>query len=714
VHPYIDSCESLMTSFERLFDPRGIAVIGASADPTRTGGQTVDALARYGYSGAVYPVNPRYREIGAWRCYATPEEIDGACDIAVIALPAPQVPDMVQRCARMGVPYGIVLGGGFRETGAEGESRERAMVEAARAHGMRLIGPNCLGLVSTENKVYAGFGSLVREPQLAPGPVSAVLQSGGFGNSLVIRCALAGVGFRNVVMSGNEADITAPELIDAYVDDPSTRIILAYLEGIGDGRAFMAAARRALAANKPLIAWKAGNTRQGTRAAASHTANLTGSYDVFRAAFRQCGVIEVHDVDEAADFALCLLAGRRARGRNVAVMGGSGGSAVVFCDTADEVGLTLAPPSESTMTVLRENLPNVASLVNPIDYAAGYPRPGDEPRLSKALEAVLVDPNVDQLGLLYATVLGNTLELGATVLAQAAARSDKPVLAFSVMPRELAGVGQDILKEAGIAVLPSPARVARAMGMLADYSEALAQRDRTDEMLAIPDLPTYTLPPGPVTLDERESKSLAALFGIPITRDVLLDSKRLADPPVGLRFPVAVKVVSRDIAHKTDIDAVRLGVRDAGELAAAAAEVIENARRARPQAHIAGALACEMIDDGLETIVGVVNDAAFGPVVALGLGGVLAESLRDVTFRIAPFGLDSARKMIGELRAASIFGGVRGKPARDVEALAHTLVRIASMAWILRSRIAEIDINPLLVRPQGAGVVAADALIVLR
>ena len=703
-----------MTPFERLFNPRGIAVIGASADPTRAGGQTVDALARNHFEGAVYPVNPRYREIGPWRCYAAPEEIEGAADIAVIALPAPQVPEMVERCARLGIAYGVVLGGGFRETGTEGAARERAMVAAAHAHGMRLIGPNCLGVVSTANKVYAGFGSLVREPKLTPGPVSAVLQSGGFGNSLVIRCALAGVGFRNVVMSGNEADITASELIDAYVDDPHTHIILAYLEGIGDGRAFMAAARRALAAGKPVIAWKAGNTRQGTRAAASHTANLTGSYDVFRAAFRQCGVIEVHDVDEAADFALCLAAGRRAGGRNVAVMGGSGGSAVVFADTADEVGLTLAQPSESTMAVLRENLPNVASLVNPIDYAAGYPRPGDEPRLARALDAVLADPNIDQLGLLYATVLGSTLELGASVLAQAAAKSDKPVLAFSVMPRELAGVGQDILKEAGIAVLPSPARVARAMGMLADYAAAAASREHTDEMLAIPELPTYDLPAGAVTLDEHESKSLAALFGIPVTRDVLLEPQRLSAPVVGLRFPLAVKVVSPDIAHKTDIDAVRLGVRDPAELAHAAAAVLANARRASPQARIRGVLAAEMVDDALEAIVGVVNDAAFGPVVALGLGGVFAESLRDVTFRVAPFGLDTARRMIGELRAASMFEGVRGKPARDVEAFAQALVRVSSMAWVLRDRVAEIDINPLLVRARGAGVVAADALIVLR
>ena len=703
-----------MPPFERLFHPRGIAVIGASADATRAGGQTVDALARHGYAGAVYPVNPRYPSIGNWRCYGTPEDLDGPCDIAVIALPAAQVPDMVARCAQRGIPYGVVLGGGFRETGAQGAALEQAMVSAARAAGMRLLGPNCLGLVNTEHAVYAAFGSLVREPKLVPGPVSAVLQSGGFGNSLVIRCALAGVGFRNVVMSGNEADLSAPELIDAYVDDPGTQVILAYLEGIADGRGFMAAARRALAVGKPLIVWKAGNTRQGTRAAASHTANLTAPYDIFRAAFRQCGVIEAHDVDEAADFALCLLAKRRARGRNVAVMGGSGGSAVVFCDTADAVGLTLAAPAPSTMQVLRDNLPNVASLENPIDYAAGYPRPGDEPKLKRALDAVLADPGIDQVGLLYATVLGATLELSARVLAEAVARSDKPVLAFSVMPHALAPAGHDLLQAAGIPILPSPARVARAMGMLATYAEALAGRERTDEMPVLPELPSCDLPPGAVTLAEHEAKSLVGLFGIPVTRDVLLKPERLGDPFVGLRFPLAVKIASRDIAHKTDIDAVRLGIRDPAGLAHAASEVLANARGALPQARIAGVLVSEMVEDALEAIVGVVNDAAFGPVVALGLGGVLAESLRDVSYRMAPFGLDTARAMIAELRGARLFEGVRGKPARDAEALAEMLVRVSALAWLLRSRIAEIDLNPVMVRARGAGVVAADALIVLR
>lgn len=703
-----------MAGFERLFNPKGIAVIGASADPTRAGGQTVDALKRHGYRGGVYPINPKYDEIAGFRCYPSLQDLDRPCDIAVIALPAANAAAMVTQCGERGIPYGVVLGGGFREVGAEGLAREQAMVAAARAGGVRLLGPNCLGLVNVPTKAYAAFGSLTREPDLQPGPVSAVIQSGGFGNSLVIRCALAGVGFQTVVTSGNEADISAPELIEAYVDDPETKIILTYLEGISDGQRFVAAARRALAAGKPIIAWKAGNTTQGARAAASHTANLTGSYDVFRAAFRQCGVIEVHDVDEAADFALCLMAGRQPKGRNVAVMGGSGGSAVVFADTADEVRLSLAQPSEQTMNVLRANLPSVASLENPIDYAAGFPRPGDEPKLFATIDAVLADDNIHQLGMLYATVLGNTLAMSARVLAECAARTDKPILAFSVQPHAIAPEGHDILEAAGIPSLPSPARVARAMGMLADYAEARARQRVSEPIPAAPSLAGLDLPAGSVTLDERESKAIIARFGVPVTRDVHIAVDRLAEPATHAAFPVAAKVLSRDIAHKTDIGAVALGIRDAEALARVAVELVARAKSARPDARVDGVLACEMIYDALETIVGVVNDPVFGPVVVLGIGGIFAESMRDVSFRLAPFGVETAREMMAELRGHKLFEATRGKPARDTEALALALSRISAMAWSLRERIAEVDVNPLLVRSAGLGIVAADALVVLR
>jgi acetyltransferase len=520
------------------------------------------------------------------------------------------------------------------------------------------------------------------------------------------------VGFRYVVASGNEADITAPELINAFVDDPETKVILAYLEGVADGRGLMAAARRALAAGKPVIILKAGNTQQGLRAAASHTANLTSSYDMFSAALKQCGVIEVHDTHEAADYAQCFAAGRVAKGRNVVVMGGSGGSAVAFSDAADEVGLTLVPLSAKTMAVLREHLPSVASLENPVDYAAGFITDKNAPRYLRAIDAILADPDVHQLGVLLATSTGRTMYNGAVGAAEALKKSDKPVMLFCSIPYSAAPEGFDVIAAEKIPMQPSPRRVAYAMGRLADYNDVLKQRERICRPPEIKPRPLPALPPGAVTLDEHESKNVLRAFGIPVTQDVLVAQG--ASVPARMKFPVAVKVASRDIAHKSDIGGVRLNVQDKAQLDKAMTEVLANAKRAAPKASIAGVLVSGMITDGLETIVGVVNDACFGPVVAFGLGGILAETIRDVTYRVAPFDKVEALAMVREIRGAKLFDGVRGQPARDVEALADLLVTVSEMAWLTRERVAEMDINPVLVRPVGQGVVAADALVVLK
>jgi len=696
-------------SLERLFNPRGIAIAGASSDPTRPGGQTVRALNQYGFRGGIYPVNPRYPELAGHRCYPTVETIAGDCDVAVIALPAAQVPDVVRQCARRGIGHAVVLGGGFREAGPDGARLEAEMLAAAREGGVRLVGPNCLGVINVHAGAYAAFGSIAREPEFRPGGVSAVLQSGGFGNGLLVQCAAAGVGFRYVVASGNETDVTAPELIAAYADDPGTTVILAYLEGVADGRALMAAGRRALAAGKPVLVIKAGNTEQGRRAAASHTANLTGRHDVYRAAFRQCGIIEVSDIHEAADFALALHAGRLPAGRHVALMGGSGGSAAVFSDTADAVKLTLAPFTEDTTAVLQANLPPLSSVGNPVDWASGYPRQEHAEGFVRAVQAVLADPDIHQLAFMFASAGRSQLKLAAELLARNLNGIDKPVLAFSAMTPELAPEGLATLRETGIPVLPSPARVARAMGMLADYAKARA-RPAHDNAAAsnVFDLPA--LPPGAATLDEHAGKRLLAAAGIPVTRDLLL--------PVGctgiaadIRYPVAVKIVSRDIPHKTDVGAVKLDIADATQLAAAISEVTANAARHVPEARIEGVLVSEMAT-GVETIVGVINDAGFGPVVALGIGGIYAEAVRDMTFRVAPFRIEDARAMIVELRMRALFDRLRGRPASDTQALADILVRISELAWQLRDRLAEMDINPLIVGVRGA--VAADALVTLR
>lgn len=705
------------TDFSRLFNPRGIAIIGASADAARPGGQTVAVLGARGYRGGIYPVNPKYGEIQGRPCFASVEAVPGECDVAVIALPAAQVPEALEQCGRRGLRFAIVLGGGFREVGPEGAEREQRMLEAARNAGIRFIGPNCLGIANIHDNVFAGFGSITRPPWKQPGGVSAVIQSGGYGNSLLVQAAAAGVGFRYIVATGSESNITAPEVIQAFVDDPGTKMIFAYLEGLSDGRAFMAAARAALAAGKPLVVLKAGNTAQGRDAAASHTANMTADYDLYRAAFRQCGVIVVREAYDAVDILNCLQAGRLPRpdGRGVAVTTGSGGSVVNFADAADEFGLTLTQLAPPTVAVLKANLPAIAQPQNPVDYTAGFINDRNAPKYQAILRALLDDPGVDQLAVFHLTGTGDGFVRIARMVTEVVGTSTKPVMVYSAMPPELTVDARQVFAEVKVPVLASPRRMTGAMRRLADYAGALAARERLLAGHAVATRALPALPPGKVTLDEHESKTLLAGFGVAVSRDALLPADgKVQGLPAGMKYPVAVKIASRDIGHKTDIGAVRLNVTSDAQLAVAAAEVLANARKAAPAAALSGVLVSEMVGDGLETIIGVVNDPVFGPVVAFGLGGILAETLRDVTYRIAPFGLDDARAMIGELRAAALFQGVRGGAPRDVEALAKTLVAVSECAWLLRERIAELDLNPVFVRAAGEGVAAADALVVLR
>jgi acetyltransferase len=703
-----------MSTLEYLLNPRGIAVVGASEDSGRPGGQTISALVERGYVGGIYPVNPKYETLAGLRCYASIKDVPQPCDIAVIALPAAHVPEVVADCGSNGLRFAVVLGGGFREGGEAGQALERSLLENAKKYNVRLIGPNCLGMVNIHAAAFSAFGSLSRPPYLNKGHVSAVLQSGGFGNSLVFRCHDAGIGFRYVVTSGNEADISAPELINAFVDDPETKVILAYIEGVGDGRAFVAAAERARQAGKPVVVWKAGNTRQGLRAAASHTANMAGSYDIYRAAFKAAGIIEVTDMEEATDFVQALLGQPTASGRNVAVMGGSGGSAVVFSDAADAYGLTLAPLNAETMGVLRENLPSVASLDNPVDFAAGFLGDKNAGKLERAIDAILADPGIHQFGMLFATVSARSGVMMAQAMANAARRSSKPLLAFAAAPQEHAGEMFAILKKAGIPVTRSVKRLARSMQVLADFHDA-KQHEHEPEPVTGPAIPANLLDGWSGTMNEHAAKLVLKACGIPVSDDILFPPAPIsAHLAQACRFPAALKIVSADIAHKSDIGGVMLNLRTPAELAAASSAMLDDLSAAAPRAKLQGFLVSPMVSDGLETIVGIINDPVFGPVVAFGLGGVYAETLKDMTYRLAPFGEDTALQMIRELRAADLFKGQRGQRPRDVQALAQLLVTVSRLAWVQRERIAELDINPVLVRPEGQGVVAVDALIVLR
>jgi acyl-CoA synthetase (NDP forming) len=694
-------------SFERLFHPRGIAIVGASADLGRIGGHPIKALKSAGYAGGIFPVNPKYPELHGLTCYPDVAAIREPCDLAIIAVPAAATPAAIRDCGRAGIPFAVVLTAGFREIGADGHQMEAELKRAIADSGVRVIGPNCQGVLSLEARVWAAFGSVADETDFRVGSVSCAFQSGGFGYGIVNLADLQGLGFRYCVSSGNETDVDMPELLSAFLDDPGTSIVFAYLEGTPDARRLLDVGRKSLETAKPVMIWKAATTDAGIKAAASHTANMTGSADLYRAALRQAGLIEVDDVEPIVDIAKLFGQGRLPEGNRVGVLSISGGSSIVFADAAVKGGLTLPPFAEGTLAALRKVVPAYGAPQNPADVTAAFFN--DIRVLTAALELVLADPNIDQLAILLASVSGPAAARACEAIAAAAAATDKPVhVAWSGRQAKSAEAVR-ALTEAGVPFTLTPVRLARAAAALARFA---ADRHRL-----LPRRPPEVrlpqgldLPAGAVTLNEAESKAVLRAFGIAAPREALVPSG--ADPLAatqGLTPPFAVKVVSRDIAHKTEAGGVRLGVTREG-LAEAVNGVATNAVKAAPGARIDGVLVSEMAE-GLEALIGVINDASFGPVVALGLGGVLTEVLKDVTYRVAPFDLDTAREMIADLRGARLFDGYRGRPPADKEALARTLVAASQMAAALAPRLKEADINPLFVGP--SGVVAADALVVL-
>jgi acetate---CoA ligase (ADP-forming) len=697
-------------SFEGLFHPRGVAIIGASSDLTRIGGHPIKAMKNAGYTGGIFLVNPKYQEMHGQKCYPDAQSIRQPCDLAIIAVPAPAVANAVRDCGAAGIGYAVVLTAGFRETGAPGRKLEAELKHAVSQSGVRIIGPNCQGMLSLQARVWAAFGSVADETDFRPGNVSCAFQSGGFGYAIVNLAEAQGLGFRYCVSSGNETDIDTPELLAAFLDDPGTAAIFAYLEGTPDARRLLNVGRKSLLSDKPVMIWKAATTEAGIKAAASHTANMTGSYDLYRAALRQAGLIEVDDVEPIVDIAKLFAQGRRPKGQSVGVLSISGGSGIVYADAAVRGGLTLPPFSDETLAALRKIVPSFGSPENPADVTASFFN--DMNLFTSALEIVLADPRLDQLSILLASISGPSARRAAEAIAAVANRTDKPLhVAWSGRHAKSAETIK-AFNDAGVPFITTPVRLARAAAVLArftaDQRRLLPRRP--------PEVATPTaleLPRGAVSLSETESKAVLEAFGVPIAKEMLLPAG--ADAALAaarLVPPYAVKIVSRDIPHKTEVGGVKLAVSKDG-LGDAVRSVTQNALAAKPGAKVDGVLVSEMAQ-GIEVLIGVINDESFGPTIALALGGVLTEVLKDVSYRIAPFDLETAREMIAELRGARLFDGYRGEPPADKEALAKTLVAVGQMAAALGPRLKELDINPAFVGAEGAGVVAADALLILK
>ncbi|MCC6535765.1 MAG: acetate--CoA ligase family protein [Burkholderiales bacterium] len=697
--------------FDRLFSPRGIALVGASATPTSLGGQPLRFLTEYGYAGRVYPVNPKYPELKGLPCYPDVASVPDPCDLALIVVGAHHVPGVIDQCGARGLPFAIVLSAGFHEIGARGADSQRALEAALARNDVRIVGPNCIGLLNLDEHIHAGFGGAMSNRNLRAGRLAMVTQSGGYGLGMVTAADQQGVGFNYIVSTGNETDISATELIRYLLEREDTDAVVAYLEGSTDGRGLLDIGRRALALEKPVLMWKVGNSRSGRRAATSHTGRLSAGPELFRRALEQGGYIEIGDTDDVVDLAQFLRYRKRARGNRVAVLTLSGGAGVLVADLCEQNGFEVPETSAATLEKLKPDAPEFGALGNPIDLTPqGY---GDNfASYNRVIATVLAAPEFDQA--IVRSAPGAIAAVWARGFVEVARASDKPVMLQWGSGSERTQEAFDTVQAAGIPCFLSPRRSMNALGAMyrfgvkADRFKARAGGDapRLVQAKAL-ELPASG------ALGEGASKQVLARYGIPVVRSRLFAENEidtLRDPR--LTYPLAVKIESPDIAHKTEAGAIRLNVTDLAGLRSAARVVVAAARAYRPDARIDGVLVQEMAS-GTEVILGAVDDPYFGPTVMFGLGGVLTELLHDVTHRFAPFDLAVAHDMVNEIKGAALLRGYRGARALDVAALAEVLVRLSLLIADHAARIKEIDVNPLFVRPAGEGVVAADALVVL-
>ena len=704
----------MRSDLERFFSPKSVALIGASQDLITISGQPLAHLINHGYSGKLYPVNPRYQEILGQKCYPSIAELPETPDLALILINAARVADMLEQCGKKGVPYVVIFSSGFSETGAEGVALQQRLTDIARQYNIGVIGPNCQGMMNVADKVWAGFGSVFFTQEFPAGGVSMVSQSGGFGFSVLALSSLdGGLAFRQMVTTGNEIGVSTLDFIDYFIRDPHTDVIVGYIEGVKDAHRLHGIGMKAMDAGKPILMWKVGNTDEGQKAAASHTANLGGAMALYQAAFKQTGIIQIDDIPDMVDYGRMFRCGKLPKGNRIAMITVSGGAGILMTDECVSGGMRLAQLAPATVEKLRAFVPSYGSLGNPVDVTASIFN--DLALIRQALQAIVDDPGVDCVALLNASLQGEIATKIAAEIIAIAKTTEKPIACAWSARDVMAKDAYAALDEARIPHYKSPVRCGRAFAAMSGYAEAkrriAAQRNEQPLVIKKPQL-KQILANRTTDVTEYEAKKVLAEYGIPVAQEELATTREQAlaiAKKIG--YPVAIKVQSPDISHKTEARAVKLGLTSDAELAAAYDEVLANAKAYNAKAQLDGVLVQEMLRGGTEAILGITNDPLFGPAVKFGLGGIFAEIMKDVSFRLAPVTPSMAREMIAEIKGYPLLTGARGREHADVDALADAIVKLSALAVDLKDQVAELDINPLFVMARGEGVKAADALI---
>jgi acetyltransferase len=692
-------------SLGSFFDPKSVAIIGASRQPGKVGYEILKSMKDGAYEGDIYPINPKAEEVEGIKCFKSLSDIDKQVDLVIIVIPAKYSISAIKDCGEAGVKAVIVITAGFKEVGGDGVELEKELIKVAEGYGIRIIGPNCLGVLVPGNKLNASFGGTLP----VPGGIGYVSQSGALLSSILDMANTNKIGFSKLVSFGNKADIDELDTIAAFGADEDTKVIAGYLESITEGQKFVEQTEK-ISRKKPILLMKSGVSSAGAKAASSHTGSLAGSDTAYQVAFDRAGIIRCESIKAQFDYAQAFAHQPLPAGANVVVVTNAGGAGIMATDAVEKEGLSFASLTDETKKKLAESLPAAANIKNPVDVL------GDAlaDRYEFATDVVMDDPGVDiVVVLLTPQVMTLSKETAEAVVKVSKAKPNKPVLACFI-GSEKVSAGNEVFQSNGIPSYDSPEAAIRAAAMMVKYAEWRKKPARKVERFEVDksrvgEIIKEHLDKNMREVGELEAKEILSCYGFVTPKGSLsasaADAVKIADE---IGYPVVMKIWSPEISHKSDVGGVKVGLADAKAVEQAFDDMMTNVPKKAPDAKLEGVYVQEMSKPGREIILGVKRDAQFGPMIMFGLGGIFVEVLKDVTFELAPLTKQEALEMMARTKSYKLLEGVRGQAGVDIELLAENLVRLSQLVSDF-PEIVELDINPMFAGAKGSSPVAVDA-----
>lgn len=706
----------MSAGLDALFKPKSVAIIGVSQNLMKPGGRALRYLLEQEYAGTIYLVNPKYTEISGIKCYPAIGDLPKGIDVAVISVPAKSTVGTVEQCIEQGIKSAVIFTSGFKEIGEEGQILQNKLTRLARSGPIRILGPNCLGLMNFAEKTPLTFGSFMEDLTQQSGKITFVTQSGALGSYVMAMGREMGIGFSCWVSTGNEADVQFNDCLHYFAADDHTKVIAGYVEDVRDAEKFLTGVDQCLRNQKPLVILKSGTTEIGAKAASSHTGAMAGAAEVYEAVFEQKGIIRAHDLYEMLDFSNILSNAPQMKEISAAVVSVSGGAGILLADKCYELGIKMADFLPETAEKLKKTLPEYGSSHNPIDVTANIV--SDAKVFEGCLDICLADKNVNTLIVFLGSLEQMSDQIVRALINTAGNHPDKLlVVTWVATPANAAKQ----LQQANIMVYPEPVRCVKSIAALQKYwsgqerlSAGGAREAAEHSQLKSKQLNLIKSKQGKY-LSEWESRQVLQDYNIPLAEGYIAgSSEELVKLGEKIGYPLVLKVDSPDIIHKTELGAVKVNIRNAQELIDSYNEMYQRIKQARPQAKINGFWVQEMVTGGTEVILGMKQDQTFGPVIAFGLGGIFVELFKDVVLRVAPLTPPDVDVMVQGIKGARLLSGFRRMPATDIDSVKSILVSLSNLSMDLQGYIQEIDINPLMVLDEGLGSKAVDALIVLK